>query len=496
MNLETIIGLEIHIQLRLNSKLFSRSQNKEMPEQNTCINQIDLGHPGTLPLVNEDAVRLAALLGYALNMDVQAYSAFDRKHYFYPDLSKGYQITQYEYPICLGGHMDVLVPNDTGFYERTVRFERIHLEEDAAKSFHLDTTNETAVDYNRGGCALVEMVTKPDFRSPKEAKLFLEELQRYARYVGASYANMEKGHLRVDANISLRPVGDEKLYPKTEIKNLNSFKMVEKALQYETGVQTELWKAGKPRDFSCTVGWRDDKGRTELQRVKEAESDYRYFPEPDVAPVRVSESTLNAWKNSLPELPNEKRKRFIMEYDLPIKAVDYIAGDIDTAEYFERTLSELKNNLSDMEESKDKTRACAKLTYNWLSSELVKHLNATSMTVARCELDPDRFADLLAAIYRKQINSSNAQTALETLFNTKKTFEEVAQEQDLLMDADGLDIQSVVATVIRNSPQQVDAYKNGKTTIIQYLIGQCMKETKGKADPSALKAELEIQLSS
>lgn len=497
--LESVIGLEIHLQLKVRSKMFSPAPNAEAERPNSNINVIDLGHPGVLPLVNAEAVHKAALLAMSLEMNVHPWSSFDRKHYFYPDLPKGYQITQYDHPIATEGTLTLLMMENGEPVERTIRFERLHLEEDAAKSFHLEhgeegITGSTAIDFNRAGTALAEIVTKPDFRTPAEAKAFLEELQRYCRYVGASDADMEKGHLRVDANVSLRPMGSEELYPKTEVKNMNSFRAVERALLYQIEEQTKLWEEGKRPDKTRTVGWRDAEGVTVLQRVKEGATDYRYFPEPDVTPVVLSQDTLDAWRSELPELPGDKRKRFIREYDLKVSAVNQLVTDQKLADYFEEAVSETDDVLDEFADGIDKTRAVAKLVFGWITSELLKLLNTEKKSIAECSLEPHRFADLMGMLFRKQINSTNAQKVLAELYKSKATLETVMAAGDYALKTDSIDVPSVVAGVLARNPKEVESYRAGKKPLLQFLLGQVMKETKGQADPVVLREELERQL--
>lgn len=492
---ETIIGLEIHLQLKVKTKMFSPAANEESAQPNTLINPIDLGHPGTLPLINRQAVELAVKLGLALNMEIQIRSEFDRKHYFYPDLPKGYQITQFAWPICLNGSLSLLLLADGEFQTKTFRFERLHLEEDSAKSFHFESGSEgvagsTAVDYNRAGCALVEIVTKPDFRHPSEAKAFLEELKRYCRYVGASDAEMEKGHLRVDANISLRPAGENKLYPKTEIKNLNSFRSVERALSYQIQEQTALWEAGNPPTITRTVGWRDTEGLTVIQRIKEEATDYRYFPEPDVNPIILTAEQIQTWQAELPELPGQKRQRFIQEYDLKPQAVNHLIDDQNLANYFEQTVSELADNLSEIEVNSEQKRGMAKLAYGWITSELVKLLNQDKKSIEQSTLEPGRLADLLALIYRRQINSTNAQKVLAELYHTSATLDTVLSQENYLLGGDDIDINEIADQIILANPKQVTEYQAGKLPLIQYLIGQGMKISQGRIDADELKTVL------
>ena len=346
MQLETVIGLEIHIQMKTKSKMFcSCSNDSDDTKANTHVCPICLGHPGTLPVANKQAIKLGTMMALALDCNISKKSIWARKNYFYPDLSKGYQISQFEEPLAENGHLTVQVKDK----KYRIGINRLHLEEDAAKNFH--SKDKTLVDYNRGGTPLAEIVTEPDFRSPEETRAFLTELRLMARYLGVSDADMEKGHLRCDANISLRPAGENKLYPKTEVKNLNSFKSVEKALSFEVKRQSAEWKKGTPIDFQSTRGWDEHKLKTVEQRDKEESADYRYFPEPDLPPIIYTEKEVKKIQADLPELPQQKRERFKSEYELKIQDANVLVEDKHIADYFEKVMMEMRTWSETLEET-------------------------------------------------------------------------------------------------------------------------------------------------
>lgn len=487
MELEVIIGLEIHIQLKTKTKMFCSCPNvNDGAVANSAVCPVCLGHPGTLPAVNEQAIKLGMALSSAINCKINHQSIWARKHYFYPDLPKGYQISQYLEPLAEHGHVDVFVDGD---YKK-IGITRLHLEEDAAKVFRVN--DSTLVDFNRGGTPLAEIVSEPDFRSPAQAKAFLQELRLIARYLDVSDADMEKGQLRCDANISLRPVGDNKLYPKTEIKNINSFKSVERALKYEINRQTELWEKGAPEMIQSTRGWDENAGVTVLQRTKEQAADYRYYPDPDLTPLVVGEEEINNTIRYLPELPQTKRKRFIEEYLLSRVDASILVEDKHLADYFEKVISEARedwldfvsNQEADWESSKGRL---TKLAFGWIQSELFKLMNESSQKIVDIKVLPDMFARFLATLYRRQVNSTAGQMLLRKMFETGKDPMDILESENLAQLTDTDELTSVVDKIINSSPTQVEDYKNGKVVILKYLLGLAMKETKGKADPVLLE---------
>lgn len=490
LELEPVIGLEIHIQLDTLSKMFCRCSNDgENQLANTTICPRCTGQPGVLPVVNEQAVFYGASLALALNLKVNPISIWARKNYFYPDLPKGYQISQFDQPLATDGFLIIETPEG----RRRIGIERLHLEEDAAKNFHHDTY--ALVDYNRGGTPLAEIVTRPDFKTPAEARIFLQQLRSIARYLGVSQADMEKGHLRCDANISMREVGETKFHPKSEIKNLNSFRSVERALEHEIKRQTELWQKGTPPDKQATRGWDEKKLSTYEQRVKESSDDYRYFPEPDLPSLVISAEKIAELKATLPELPAQKKLRFMEEYGLNAVDAGILVEDKAIAAFFEETMSEFRAWLSDsglVETEFDEfwtgaQAKVAKLVSGWLISELFKLLNEANLTIKDLKFSPAVFAEFIGFIYARKINSSAGQVVLKQMFATGEHPEEVIASQDLHQVSDADELKDVVEKIIKASPEQVKDYQGGKLTLIKYFLGQAMKETRGRADPEMLE---------
>ncbi|TSC96362.1 MAG: aspartyl-tRNA(Asn)/glutamyl-tRNA (Gln) amidotransferase subunit B [Parcubacteria group bacterium Athens1014_10] len=480
MKYEPVIGLEIHIQLKTKSKMFCACDNTgEDKEPNTTICPICTGQPGTLPVINNQAIDWAILIGMVLNGKIAKFSKFDRKNYFYPDLPKGYQISQYDLPIVSGGYLEI--------NNRKIKLERIHLEEDAAKLIH--KKNSTLIDFNRAGTPLLEIVTKPEIKTPQEAKLFLQELRLIMRYQGVSCADMEKGHLRCDANISLRPIGGKKLYPKIEIKNLNSFKAVERALEYEIKRQAKLWEENKAPKEQETRGWDDAKGVTIEQRTKEEASDYRYFPEPDLPPLKIGEERINKIKRMKRETPQAKRKRFAEEYEFNSEESKALTDDRDLSYYAEQVISELRTwlltlGLEGTEEEiwKENKRKLVKLVANWIINRLNKIVDESDSLIKEIKITPARFAKFISLIYQNKITSNLAQRILEKMFKTGSDPEHIIEEDDLTQMSDEKSLQETLKKIIKSNPKVVEDYKKGKANALQFLVGQAMKETKGKMD--------------
>ncbi len=497
--METIIGLEIHIQLKTKSKMFCSCSNLgENEPANTTVCQICLGHPGTLPMANAAAVKMGVKLALALNCSINQRSVWARKNYFYPDLPKGYQISQYEAPLALGGHLTITVREK----EKRIGIERLHLEEDSAKNFH--SPKATLVDFNRSGTPLAEIVTRPDFGTPEEAKIFLQDLRLIARYLKVSDADMEKGHLRCDANISLRPVGQTKLYPKTEIKNINSFKFVERALAYEIQRQTILWNLGTPPAAQSTRGWDEKTEKTVEQRDKEASADYRYFPEPDLLPVVFTAADVKAIKAELPELPKAKRLRFEREYKVTPVGAKILIEDEAVADYFEQVLSEARAWLESSGEALGTSeeiwelnkQRLTKLVTGWLLSELFKLLNSAGQTIYDLKINPENFAEFITLIYQRKINSSSAQAVLKQMFLTGGDPSHIMEEEDLLQVDDLGELEQAVVSVLKANPEQVLGYRAGKTPLLKFFIGLAMKEMKGRANPEKLAEIFKNKLAS
>ena len=495
--LEAVIGLEIHLQLKTKSKMFCSCQASDFGSPpNTSVCPICLGHPGTLPVVNRAAVEQGLKLALALNLAINRISKFDRKNYFYPDLPKGYQITQFNEPLAENGHLLLQIAGQ----DKRFNIERLHLEEDAGKNIH--SGGSTLVDFNRAGIPLAEIVTKPDFRDTASVKRFLQELQLIARYLGASDADMEKGHLRCDANVSLRPVGDVKLYAKTEVKNMNSFRSVERALGYEIKRQTQLWQQGQPPAEQTTRGWNDSQGLTELQRSKEESNDYRYFPEPDLPPLSVTVEEINHLREQLPELPEAKRLRFSQEYQLKYNEAEVLVADLTVADYFEQVMSEVRDWLlssGEVEGSEEEIwqaagKKLSRLVFSWLTTELFKHLNANHSSIADVKITAENFAEFIVLIHQSKVNSSAAQTIFAKMFETGSDPTDIVDDLDLHQESDETKISVLVETVLAANQPMVEQYKNGKTGVLQYLVGQVMKESKGKANPQMIGELIKKQI--
>lgn len=500
MKLEAIIGLEIHMRLDTQSKMFCDTQNSESEIPNTYICPICLGHPGTLPQLNKEAVRLGVSLGHALHCDINTFSKFDRKHYFYPDLPKGYQITQFDIPIAENGYLEYF-PDD--MEKKRVGIERIHLEEDAAKNNH-GTNSETLIDYNRAGAPLAEIVTKPDMRTAQEAKVFLQELQQIARYSKASHADMEKGHMRVDVNVSLRPIGESALYPKTEVKNVNSFRSVERAILFEIERQTKLWEQHNAPESITTRGWDDVTEETKEQRTKEGAADYRYIPEPDIPPLVLSKEYITQIQQELPELPLARRQRFMEEYELSYHDARTLLTDPRVGDFFEHTISELREWLesldtvegSDEEIWKKYRKKIGRLTNAWITSELFQLLKESGKDFAQLQFSAENFAELLMLVYEKKINSSAAQKVLKILFREGGDPTLIMNDHDLEQVSDDGAIDDMVEAVITAHPDLVAEYKAGKENVLKFLMGQVMKNSKGKVNPEKATEMLKEKLGS
>lgn len=490
MRLEPIIGLETHVQLNTKTKMFCAcSAHVDDAQPNTNICPICTGHPGTLPVPNAQAVTWAVMLGLALEGRITPRSKFDRKNYFYPDLPKAYQISQFDLPIMSEGKMDIEVPGEP---VSRIRIERMHLEEDAAKNIH-GSDGKTYVDFNRGGVPLCEIVTRPDFRSAAQAKAYLHELRLLVRTLGISEGDMEKGHLRCDVNISLREVDENgkpvspDLSPKTEIKNINSFRAVERAIAYEIKRQTELWEAGTPPEITTTRGWNDVKQMTEGQRTKESSADYRYFPEPDIPPLDL-EVIAKDVKRLMPELPQAKRFRLQREYGFKDEDVKLIVEDPALADFAEKALSELGSWLEakpdvtpeTMDEARKKL---TKVFSGWLTSKLLGLLEERKSDVRIMKLTPENFAEFITLIADGRITGPKGLEVLGKMLDSGADPSHVIEELGASRMDDVTALQKVVETVVEENPKEAARYKSGETKLLQFFVGQVMKATKGNADP-------------
>ncbi|MBU2028350.1 Asp-tRNA(Asn)/Glu-tRNA(Gln) amidotransferase subunit GatB [Patescibacteria group bacterium] len=471
-----IIGMEIHVELKTQSKMFCACQNDLAlgKEANVNICPICTGQPGTLPVPNEEAIKFVQLAGLALNCKLKAQSKFDRKNYFYPDIPKGYQISQYDQPLCEKGSLEI--------GGKKIGITRIHLEEDTGKSMHPKGTDYSLVDFNRSGVPLMELVTEPDLENGKETRLFCQKLQQIFRYLDISDADMEKGQMRCEVNISLYKEGDDKLSgAKVEVKNINSFKFVEKAIDYEIKRQTKVLEKGE-KVIQETRGFDSMKNITFSQRSKESAHDYRYFPEPDIPPLEFSAEYFSELKRRLPEMPEIKKKRLVEEYNISPENAEVIVADKHLAEYFENVVSEIKEKLKCQEFTAEESK-CLKLAANYIVSELQKHLIKNNETVKDIKITPENYAELIVIIASGKINSSAAQTVLEEMYRTGGDPSQIIETKGLLQMDDENELNKIVEKVLADNEASVKDYQSGKTNALQFLVGQVMRESKGKANP-------------
>lgn len=479
MPYEPIIGMEVHIEVKTDSKMFCSCANnpdETIPNKNVC--PICMGHPGTLPAANEKAIEYTIKTALALGCEIAEHSKFDRKNYFYPDLPKGYQISQYDKPIGKNGYIEI--------DGRKINITRAHLEEDTGKLIHPSEADYSLVDFNRSGTPLIELVTEPEIKSSKEAKEFCKQLQLIVKYLGVSDADMEKGHMRCEANISLMPRGEKKLGTKVEVKNLNSFKAVERSIEYEIKRQSEILSEGG-KVIQETRGWDADKQKTYSQRKKEEAHDYRYFPEPDLLPLNLTKENgifdIEKIKDSIPELPLFKKYRFINQYGLSFENARIFSEDKELANYFEEAVSELADWIEAENIDGDAVEKLTKLTANYILTELQKLLYLGKMDVSRCKITPENFAEFIVMIHQGKISSSGAQAMLAEMFATGGDPSNILEEKGLEQVSDKSEIEKVADAVIKNNPKSVRDYKNGKEAALKFLIGQAMKESRGKANP-------------
>lgn len=466
MKYKPTIGMEVHVELATDSKMFCACKNElgldRIPNTNIC--PICTGQPGALPAANEKAIEFVIKAGLALGCKIAKISKFDRKNYFYPDLPKGYQISQYDQPLCADGHLDI--------GGKKIGITRIHLEEDTGKLIHQKGNDFSLVDFNRSGVPLMELVTEPDIESSDEAKKFCEQLQLILRYIGISDADMEKGQMRCEANISIS--SNDKMGTKVEVKNLNSFRVVEKAIEYEIKRQAELRDEGKSV-VQETRGWDEGKMVTFSQREKESAHDYRYFPEPDLPPLEIAEGYVEKIKAELPELPAEKAKRFADEYKISDYDALILVRDKDMASFFEMSVSEGCALFNHKEK-------ISKLAANYMLTELRKYLDEKTK-IGDLKLTPENFGQLMSIVAAEKINSSAAQSVLAEMIETGADPEHIIAENDLAQLEDESEIENIVKKIITDNPGPAEDYKKGKENALQFLVGQTMKETKGRVHP-------------
>jgi len=466
------IGLEIHIELNTKSKMFCSCKNdatEHSPNVNIC--PVCTAQPGTLPVINQEAIKKVIKTGLSLNCQIPEFSKFDRKNYFYPDLPKGYQISQYDKPLCVNGFLEI--------DGKKIKIKRVHLEEDTGRLIHPEGADYSLVDFNRAGRPLMELVTEPDIKSAEEAKKFAEELHLILHYLQVSDADMEKGQMRVEVNISLSKKEGE-LGTKVEIKNLNSFRSVERGIDYEIQRQKENLEKGE-KIIQETRGWDDIKGITVSQRVKEEAHDYRYFPEPDLPGLHFGKKEIDEIKAEIPELPHKRRIRLIREYEIDGKNTEILVYNKSLGEYFEKTISEFDPKLS-----REKLSKVIKLTANYLISDLQGLLKGVGVLDKSFLITPENFADFIDLIYEGKISSKIAKMVLEEMFKTGADPSHIIEEKGLIQISDEHEIEKIIKEVVTKNPKVVQDYKSGKENAFQYLIGQIMAATKGKANPKIL----------
>ena len=478
MEYETIIGLEVHVQLLTESKMFcSCRADYQTAPPNSLVCPVCLGMPGVLPVINRKAVEYTIMTGLALDCHISAYTKFDRKNYPYPDLMKGYQISQYDAPIASEGCLEVVTDDHT----TGVGITRVHLEEDVAKLQHVRESRgepHSLVDVNRSGVPLMEIVSEPDMRSPDEARQYLNNVHSILQYLGVSTGNMQDGSFRCDANVSIRPLGSAGLMSKVEVKNMNSFRAVYNALKYEVDRQTRIVEDGG-KVAQETRGWVEERNTTVSQRSKEHAHDYRYFPEPDLPPLKIDPAWVNAIKAGLPELPAHRRSRFVREYGLPLYDASLLTGSRATADYFENCLSIVGTH----DDASLPVRR-AKTIGNWIIVELSRRLNLNGIEISDTKVAPTHLVELVELIESGTVSTTLAKAVLEECFDTGATPEAIVKERGYVQISDSLAVESAVDEAIGSNPQAVSDYLKGKDTASKFLVGQVMKITGGKAKPA------------
>ena len=475
MNFEVVIGLEVHAQLSTESKMFCAcNSDYQEAEPNTVVCPVCMGMPGVLPVINRRAVEHVIRTGLALGCEISSYTKFDRKNYPYPDLMKGYQISQYDLPIASNGSMPIEVDG----VQRSAGITRVHLEEDVAKLMH--RTGEfgegySLLDVNRAGVPLMEIVGEPDLRSPEEARAYLVQLHSILQYIGTSSANMEEGNFRCDANISVRPVGQVELGTKVEIKNMNSYRSVFRALEYEAERQIEVVRSGG-RIVQETRGWVEEESVTFSQRIKEGASDYRYFPEPDLPPLRISPEWVTEVQASIPELPHTRKSRFVHQLGLPEYDAGLLTASKSTADYFEAVLNAAPSGP-------DVCGQFAKAISNWMLGEMARLLNQSGQHISDVRIEPAQVAELQTMVDDSTLSSTMAKTVFEEMFETGLPPRKIAESEGLVQISDTDAVQTAVLEAIAANPDPVQDYLAGKQQAMGFLVGQVMKATRGKANP-------------
>jgi len=465
---EPIIGLEVHAELLTKSKMFCGCEvvDSITAKPNRYICPVCTGQPGALPVLNQKAVELAIKVGLALGCQIHTESIFARKNYFYPDLPKGYQISQYDQPLATDGKL--LIETESG--TRSIRIRRVHLEEDTGKLSHADA--RSFIDYNRSGVPLLEIVTEPDLRSSDEAKTYATALHAILRYLNVNSGDMEKGVIRFEANVSVREAGSDALNTRTEIKNLNSFRSLAQGIEYEIARQTEIVSRGGTIEQE-TLGFNEATGKTYSQRGKESAHDYRYFPEPDLPPLILDSDWINSIRATLPELPDAKTKRFISDFGLTQSDARFLTSELSLANYFERVAA--------------KSKSSAKAVHSWIAGEFMRYVNETGIKIDEVTLPPESFAKLIDMTTDKVIGGNSAKIVLNELLKNGGDPEQIVREKGLAQVSDESFIQQAVTKVLNDNPSEVEKYLAGKETLLQWFVGQVARATKGKADPNVTR---------
>ncbi|MEO0368429.1 MAG: Asp-tRNA(Asn)/Glu-tRNA(Gln) amidotransferase subunit GatB [Pseudomonadota bacterium] len=474
---EVVIGLEVHAQLQTKSKIFSGSAIAYGAEPNTQANEVDIALPGVLPVMNLEAARLAVKFGLAIDAEINRHNQFARKNYFYPDLPKGYQISQFELPIVGKGELEI----ETDGGSKTIGITRAHLEEDAGKSLHEDFQGKTGVDLNRAGTPLLEIVSEPDMRSPSEAVAYLKKLHNLVRYIDICDGNMQEGSFRCDANVSVRPIGQEEFGTRAELKNINSFRFVERAIEYEIERQIDILLDGG-EIVQETRLYDADRHETRSMRSKEEAHDYRYFPDPDLPPMQLSDDFINEVKATLPELPSAKQQRFISDYQLDESDAATMTSSRDVADYFEQVV----NN----------SQADTKTVANWIAGELFANLNKSELEMDACPIPSGQFATLLDRVVDQTLSNNAAKQVFNALWETegRDEVDDIIEQKGLKQITDESAVESLVDEVIESCSEQVEQFRQGNEKVIGFLVGQVMQKSQGKANPQLANTLLRKKL--
>jgi aspartyl-tRNA(Asn)/glutamyl-tRNA(Gln) amidotransferase subunit B len=474
---ETVIGLEIHTQLATKSKIFSAASTAYGAEANTQACAVDLGMPGVLPVLNKTVVYMAVKFGLAINAEIGSRSVFARKNYFYPDLPKGYQISQYELPIVGAGELIIELEDGTS---RAIGVTRAHLEEDAGKSLHQDFAGMSGIDLNRAGTPLLEIVSEPDMRSAKEAVAYMKKMHAIVRYLGISDGNMQEGSFRCDANVSVRPQGQSEFGTRAEVKNLNSFRFIERAINFEVERQIDIIESGGAVAQETRL-YDPDKDETRSMRSKEEANDYRYFPDPDLLPVEIDAAFIEQVKADLPELPDDKKQRFIDEYDFSAEDASVLTSSRELADYFENAVKCAEGGV--------------KPTANWIMGELSAALNRNGMDIVASPISAEALGGLVRRIQDNTISGKIAKEVFEAMWNGEGSADEIIEERGLKQITDNSAIEPMIDEIIANNPKQLEQYRAGKEKLLGFFVGQVMKASKGKANPGQVNEILKRKLS-